>query len=117
MAADRVLSSKPCSLQNADKNYTDGTFYVFSTLARFMARDGSGQKLEIGILDIKGAQGRQQGQQLMVAGEACRTGDRRGSWQRSVEIVSLGIIRGKLEVHQEDSLQRAAASRALSHGL
>jgi hypothetical protein len=54
MAADRVLSSKPCSLQNADKSYTEGTFYVFSTLARFMARDGSGQKLEIGILDIKG---------------------------------------------------------------
>jgi hypothetical protein len=56
MAADRVLSSKPCSLQNADKSYTDGTFYVFSTLARFMARDGSGQKLEIGILDIKGGE-------------------------------------------------------------
>ena len=54
MAADRVLSSKPCSLQNADKSYTDGTFYVFSTLARFMAKDGSGQKLEIEILDIKG---------------------------------------------------------------
>jgi hypothetical protein len=71
MAADRVLSSKPCSLQNADKSYTDGTFYVFSTLARFMARDGSGQKLEIGILDIKGGHGLQ----LMLVRDSYMTVD------------------------------------------
>jgi hypothetical protein len=53
MATDRVLCSKPCSLQNQGSSYTDGTFYVYQTIARFMGKAGTG-KLELDITDIKG---------------------------------------------------------------
>jgi hypothetical protein len=55
MAEDRVLYSRPCSLQNQDKSYSDGTVYVFATLARFMPRAAGGQRLELPVSDIKGA--------------------------------------------------------------
>lgn len=56
MAADRVLCSKPCSLQNPDKkSYTDGTLYVYQSLARFVSRGGAAQqRVEFPIDDIKG---------------------------------------------------------------
>lgn len=55
-AADKVLCSKACALQHADKTNTDGMLYVYQTLARFMPKGGGNaqHKLEILMADIKG---------------------------------------------------------------
>lgn len=54
-AADRVLCSKACHVQNADKSTTEGMLYVFQSLARFVPTGGNAQqRLEIPVADIKG---------------------------------------------------------------
>lgn len=55
-AADRLLLSKPCSLQGPDKAYADGTLYVYTSLARFVPKDGAGSRLELPIPAVKGEQ-------------------------------------------------------------
>lgn len=60
MAADSILCNKPCALQNADKSYSEGTLYVYSSRIRFVARGGAAQKLEIAVEDIKGDAASQQ---------------------------------------------------------
>lgn len=51
-----MLCSKPCALQNPqDKSFTDGTLYVYQTLARFVSKGGAAQhRVEFPIDDIKG---------------------------------------------------------------
>lgn len=53
MAATTILCSRPCSLQNPDKTYTDGMFYVYQSLARFTPK-GGGAKLDLTIEGIQG---------------------------------------------------------------